>query len=246
MKIFNTEGNKKYISLTQELLNTDNYPENYEKKYSSLFQEILTEKANLTHLEGSTEIKKKKFTNRFELGKHIFEVLQNCSFSKVNRNENVWNYLACFYIKDLISNSRKENRLIYMPKFFDLKRNLVRTPWLLYYLLRENSLFALCNNLNEHSNMCEQFVSRQEMLRNNAIGQLCMKLYYNPKTKKLRKNAAKHEKDEKIDGWHPGVVYPRLTKTVGKLYKIYDLWTVETEDLEKLIGKEFSKWGEVE
>ena len=62
----------------------------------------------------------------------------------------------------------------------------------------------------------------------------------------MRKNAAKHEKDEKIDGWHPGVIYPRLTKAVGKLYKIYDLWTVDTTDLEKLVGKEFSKWSKIE
>ena len=31
------------------------------------------------------------------------------------------------------------------------------------------------------------------------------------------------EKDQKLDGWHPGVIYPRLTKAVNKLNKIYDL-----------------------
>ena len=81
-----------------------------------------------------------------------------------------------------------------MPKFHDYKRNLTRTAWFLYYVNRENSLFALCNPLNQHSNMCEQFVSRQELLRNPSIGELCHKLYYDPKTKKLKKNAASMKK----------------------------------------------------
>ena len=133
-----------------------------------------------------------------------------------------------------------------MPKWRDTKRNLTRTPWLLYYINRENSLFSLCNPLNQHSNMCEQYVSRQELLRNSSVGKLCMKLYYNPKTKKLRKNAAKHEKDDKLDGWHPGVIYPRLTASLGKLYKIYDLWSLKDSDLENLIGKEFSHWSKTD
>ena len=32
------------------------------------------------------ELEKKAFKNRLEFGKHIFGVLQNCSFSKVNKN----------------------------------------------------------------------------------------------------------------------------------------------------------------
>ena len=57
----------------------------------------------------------------------------------------------CLY-KRFISNSlKKENRLIWMPKFHDYKRKfLTRTAWFLYYVNRENSLFALCNPLNQH------------------------------------------------------------------------------------------------
>ena len=243
MKIFNKIGNDAFISLIKEMLKSPKYPKNYEKDFHRSFQSIILDEKNLTNLEDSKELKEIQFKNRFEFGKYIFGVLQNCSFSKINRSGFVWNYITCFYLKDLISSSStKENRLIWMPKFFDYKRNLVRTAWLLYYINRENSLFALCSQLNQHSNMCEQFVSRQEMLRNTSIGELCMKLYYNPKTKKLRTNAAKHEKDKKIEGWHPGVIYPRLTKMVGKLYKIYDLWSVDVADLQKLVGKEFTVW----
>ena len=246
MKIFNKTGNEAYVILVKEMIRSPRYPNNYEKDFKKSFQKIINDEKNLINLEGSKDLKIKDFENRLEFGKSLYSVLQDCSFSKIAKNEYLWNYITCFYLDKLISSkSNKENRLIWMPKFFDYKRNLARTAWFLYYVNKENSLFALCNPLNEHSNMCEQYVSRQELVRNSAVAEICMKLYYNPETKKLRKNAAKHEKDEKLDGWHPGVIYPRLTKAVNKLNKIYDLWSVEVNDLEKLIGKEFKIWEEV-
>lgn len=247
MLVFNKIGNQQYISMIKEMLKSPNFVENFDKKFSEKFKKILSDKNNLIELEGSKDLKSQTFTNRFEFGKYIYNTLQNCSFSKINKNGRIWNYITCFYLDKLISSSStKENRLIWMPKFHDYKRNLTRTAWFLYYVNRENSLFALCNPLNQHSNMCEQFVSRQELVRNTSVAELCMKLYYNPDTKSLRKNAAKHEKDKKIDGWHPGVIYPRLTKIVNKLNKIYDLWSVETPDLQKLIGKEFTVWKDID
>lgn len=244
MKKFNKEGNKKFISLMKNdfLINSSNPTDDFKRKYKNKFQDLIKDEKNLENLEQSSELNYKKFENRFEFGKYIASVLKNCSFSKINRDEGLWNYISCFFLEDFISSSSKNNRYLWMPKWHDTKRLLARTPWLLYYINKDNSLFALCTPLNEHSNMCEQFVSRQELLRNPSIGELCHKLYYDPKTKKLKKNAAKHEKDKKLDGWHSGVIHPRLTGKLGKLYKIYDLWSLNTSDLEKLIGEEFKHW----
>ena len=60
--------------------------------------------------------------------------------------------------------------------------------------------------------------------------------------KQIKKNSAKHEK---VDGsFLPGVIHPRLSRTVGKLNKIHDLWTIDSSDLNKLIGKEFKHWND--
>jgi hypothetical protein len=168
--------------------------------------------------------------------------LADCSFSKVNRDERLWNYISCYYLDDLVTNSEKENRLRFIPHFHDLKRNLVRTPWFLYHLLKNDSQFALCTSLSEHSNMCEQFVSRQELVRNRSIGELCMNLYFDKSKKKLKTNSAKHEINKDTGSYHPGVIYPRLTKTLGKLNKIYDLWNIESNNLDEIIGEEFRFW----
>ena len=36
--------------------------------------------------------------------------------------------------------------------------------------------------------MCEQFVSRQELLRNPSVAELCINYYYDPKTKIFKLN----------------------------------------------------------
>ena len=90
--------------------------------------------------------------------------------------------------------------------------------------------------------MCEQYISHQELVRNKSISELCMNLYFDKNERKLKKNSAKHEK---VDGsFLPGVIYPRLSRTVGKLNKIHDLWTIDSSDLNKLIGKEFKHWND--
>lgn len=244
MKIkFTLKANEDFKSHLKEMLTTSGKVKDaFEKKYKNIFKKMAKEESNLEEVIGAKKLDNKLFTSRFEFGKYLSEVLADCSFSKVNRDERLWNYISCFYLDDLVTNSEKENRLRFIPHFHDLKRNLVRTPWFLYFLLKNDSQFALCTSLSEHSNMCEQFVSRQELVRNRSIGELCMNLYFDKSKKKLKTNSAKHEINKDTGSYHPGVIYPRLTKTLGKLNKIYDLWNIETDNLDEIIGEEFRFW----
>jgi hypothetical protein len=243
-KKFTLAGNEKFISLLKDdfIPSSINPQEDYAKKYHLKFKSLLKNEKNLENIEGTGELKNLNFKNRFDFGKHLYEVFKNCSFSKINKDEHLWNYISCFYLDKFLTKSKALNRLMYFGGFFDLKRLLSRTPWFLYYINGDDSEFALCNNLNEHSNMCEQYISRQELVRNKSISELCMNLYFDKKERKLKKNSAKHEK---VDGsFLPGVIHPRLSRTVGKLNKIHDLWTIDSSDLNKLIGKEFKHWND--
>lgn len=238
---FTLEANIKFINLIEDLTKeTGDIKEIYNDIYNKKFSELLKDK-NLENVKSAKELEKRDFENRFEYGKYIFERLEKCTFGEVVLDEQLWNYISCFYLEKFISSSKVQNRYRFINTFRDLKRMQARTPWFLYYLARENSLFTLCTPLNAHSNMCEQFVSRQELVRNKSISELCQNLYFDKKSNKLKSNAAKHEKD-KDGNFQEGCLYPRLTKTVGKLNKIYDLWNIDKDDLEELIGKEFGTW----
>lgn len=238
---FTKEANTQFVELIdQMILETGNVKEVFEEIYHKKFNELLISR-NIEEINNVDKLQKKFFKNRYEFGKYIYEVLEKLNFGDIVYDECLWNYISCFYLEYFISNSKAVNRYKFINTFFDLKRLLARTPWFLYSLAKENSLFSLCNPLNIHSNMCEQFVSRQELVRNKSVSELCQSLYYDESSHKLKPNAAKHEKDK--DGkFQKGCLYPRLTKTVGKLNKIYDLWSIEEEDLSDLIGQEFEIW----
>ena len=40
---------------------------------------------------------------KVSISQQLYETLQECSFSKINKNEFVWNYISCFYLDQLIS-----------------------------------------------------------------------------------------------------------------------------------------------
>lgn len=61
MKIFNFRGNQLYKSLAEEMLASNDYPENFKRKYENSFQKILNDEKNLSLLEGSKELEKKIF-----------------------------------------------------------------------------------------------------------------------------------------------------------------------------------------
>ena len=86
---------------------------------SVILQESVSDEKNLENLEQSGELNYKKFENRFEFGKYIASVLKNCSFSKINRDEGLWNYISCFFLEDFISSSSKNNRYLWMPKWHE-------------------------------------------------------------------------------------------------------------------------------
>ena len=246
IKKFTKSANIEFISIIDTLLkNVEKvgykkaFSNNIKKEIRSLVKD--TNKVEL--IENAGEIDEIIFSRRFELGKHLFEALKNCKYSSIIKEERLWNWLGAFYISQLITEKGglKKSRFVFRYEFHHAKLNLIRTPWILYRLLEKNSEFALCSPVHQHSNMCEQFISRTELTRNPAIGKLCMDLYYDKENGKLKPNSDNHRrtKDKKL---LPGTLYPRLYKTIGVLNKTYDIWTIDNENLKNLVGKEFEIW----
>ena len=95
MLVFNKIGNQQYISMIKEMLKSPNFVENFDKKFSEKFKKILSDKNNLIELEGSKDLRVKHLRTDLNL-ENIFCTLQNCSFSKINKNGRIWNYITCF------------------------------------------------------------------------------------------------------------------------------------------------------
>lgn len=246
IKKFTKSANIEFISIIDTLLkNIDKvgYKKAFSNSVKNEIRSLVKNPNKIEVIENAGEIDEITFARRFELGKHLFEALKDCKYSNIIKEEKLWNWLSAFYISQLITEKGglKKSRFIFRYEFHHAKLNLVRTPWILYRLLKQDSEFALCSPVHQHSNMCEQFISRTELTRNPAIGKLCMDLYYDKKNEKLKPNSDNHRrtKDKKL---LPGTLYPRLYKTIGVLNKTYDIWSIDNENLKSLVGKEFEIW----
>ena len=113
------------------------------------------------------------------------------------------------------------------------RRNLIRTPWMLYNINGENSKFALPSALHIHSNECETYSSRPELYRNAIVGKLCMELYWDKKIIKFLQMLLT------IENRDVQVFSTQDFKKILELSKLYDLWSVDMETLRELVGEEF-------
>ena len=231
-KKFNKKGNEQYKILLQTVLSKDTINNS---DYQN-FEQLVKNRNYTEELTCSKKIEDKNFENRFEFGKYLNEILSDCKHSDIDNDEHVWNWLSCFFIKKILSaKGGKDIARFQFTREREGRRNLVRTPWMLYNINRENSKFALPSVLHIHSNECETYSSRPELYRNKIIGQLCMNLYWDYKNNKVYPNATDHRKEGRA-----GVLYPRLYKKILELSKVYDLWSVDANTLEELVGEEFN------
>ena len=86
---FNQKGNEQYKILLQSTLNKNKLSSN---DYESF--EILFKNKNYTEeVSCAKKIENNNFSNRFELGKYLNEILSECKISDIESNEKLWNWI---------------------------------------------------------------------------------------------------------------------------------------------------------
>ena len=231
VKKFNKKGNEQFKVLLQSTLSKDTVSNiDYQN-----FDQLLKNRNLTEEIACAKKIEIKDFDNRFELGKYLNQVLSDCNHSEIDNDECLWNWLSCFFMEKILSaKGGKDIARFQFTQAREGRRNLIRTPWMLYNINGENSKFALPSALHIHSNECETYSSRPELFRNAIVGELCMDLYWDKENNKVFANATDHRKQGRA-----GVLYPRLYKKILELSKVYDLWSIDAANLKELVGEEF-------
>ena len=135
LKKFNKKGNESYKILLQSSLNKNSLSNNDYEPF-----DILCKNKNLTEeVPKAKKIELKNFSNRFELGKYLNQVLSECKVSDFTQDECFWNWISCFYIRKILSSKGgKEIVRFQFTTSREGRRNLVRQPWLLYNINKED------------------------------------------------------------------------------------------------------------
>ncbi len=194
-------------------------------------------------IDEETDVVEHKFGSRWEAAKYLNSLFKTSGIMNAERDIPLWVALTAFYFdvlcpKDSDGTRSIHERARYIPEpnnYQRYYRHLLLGPYLLYRAHIDNperAMALLCKPPHIISDVEAQIAAYQEIVTNRAVIELATKLYYDPKTKTTKPGAG---------GKGPGS--PRRFVTVLDQFSLtWDLYAATTDEIMKLLPKEFDKY----
>ena len=250
IKRFTEEGIKKYEELISER----------RSEYSSLSKvkkkEYETKSVNKTLLEnysedvtGAGNIEKINFSNKFHLGKYLFDQLQNCAPKDVARDKGLWNWITAYYFEQLFPGPRggpaNERFILNFDFHASEVRHLTQFPWQLYSWHKEDSKYILNDPVNSGPERIESLMKRVDIKRNTTIIKTANELYFDEETKNFKPGAGRkrgEKEDTKKEMSLPGSITRFIHLCRNRIPLTYDTFEMSCDELLDKLPEEFEKW----
>jgi len=189
------------------------------------------------------DIRNRDVSTRLLAGHYLYELLGNVTESNVDTDEGLWAWLSLFFFDQVcpvVAAKRKiSNIATLIPDPHNHQRyyrHLLAGPFFIYRLYHDNpgrAMSILCQPTETPGAVVEEIASRQELVRNCDFIQLVTRLYYDPKTKSLRRGS----------GGKSGGSARRLAKNIHEQLELtWDLKSVGADALIDLLPGEFDKF----
>lgn len=179
------------------------------------------------------------FSTRLEAAETLYQWFRGAESH--SRRRGVWSWLACLYFEQLRPRRKglgAADRYILdevnQRRFY---RHLLRSPYEIFVQYRDNiadAMVLLCQPVNQPGDVIEQICGRVEYVRARAVVAAATRLYYDPRTRSIKRGAASKEA-------RPGSVR-RFTTVLNQLDVTYDLHALDGERLLRLLPSEFEQW----
>lgn len=182
----------------------------------------------------------KKFKDSYELGEYLYQVLSGFDYDDICFDHSLWNWLSLLYFNQTFPGPRggvAPQRYILSEDPRRYYRCLIRTPWELFYFLREDARVCLTKAINVGSDDLEAIISRPELYTNKVLIQTIAKLYvtktgsvYSFKRKAL-------DKETKTPG-----CLRRLITFTKQISLNHDVRNMDQENFQNRLPTEFDNW----
>lgn len=225
--------------------------EQFERFLDSLTQEtpLPVPSAALTAAESSEslgvelEVEDREFATRLELGRYLFDTLNESGLTEIDADRGLWAWLSLFYFERLCPADKAGRRtpgnrarwILDPHNFQRYYRHLLAGPYRIFRAYSDQPILAmclLCGPPDKPGDLVEQLASRQELVTNRAIIGAASRMYYDPSSEKLKRGAG-----------GKGRGSPRRFADVLQQFDVtFDLYSLSTDDLIQLLPKEFDRF----
>ncbi|MGD9713971.1 MAG: hypothetical protein AB7V46_18220 [Thermomicrobiales bacterium] len=187
------------------------------------------------------------FKSRWDVAQQMDTLITEGALSDFWREAGFWGWLTVFHFNEICpladDGSRPDLKtstgvMRYFPQMTEWRRyyrHLLAGPWMIYRAHLEDPRLAmplLATAVDSPGEAVEQLASRQEFVTSPTIMGAFYRLYYNPKTHKLRKGTSR----KKNGGAR------RFVTVLQQFDVTYDLYSLSSERLIELLPGEFDEF----
>lgn len=181
----------------------------------------------------------KSFDSKWELGKFIDSSIPAERSEQARTDGPMFSWLSALLF-DQTTNGRKEElreerAYIANTGYQHFYRHLILGPYFFYAIARDNperSRILLCSTPDEVSEMLAQFGANRLLYSNRSLQEVLYRLYYDPKTKKMKKGA----------GNKTGGASRRFTAYLNQIGINFDLSSISSDQFMAMLPTEFDKF----
>jgi len=180
----------------------------------------------------------RQFKDRFDMSEYLASIVAN---PQAETDDGLWTWVSMLYVRQLLTPRSDGQWLLaseyrYVPDNSRLRfyRHLVRMGWTIFRQYGAKSRLFLSVPCSTHSDFVEQ--SQKDDVRSNSqLIDLCLDIFYDEETQKLKKGVASSEKTP--------ASFRRLVSVISpQLYMNFDLYEMPSSKIQKILPKEFHKW----
>lgn len=192
----------------------------------------------------SDEFQVQEFDSRYDLAVFVDNLLKKTSIENEMTDVGLWSWLAATFLDSTCpANSAgtrkpgKDYRHIPSSSWRDFYRHLIRGPVRISRLFKDNhdaAAIVLCQRPQSPGDFVEQLASRQERITNPAIIETANRLYFDGNTGKPKIGAS--------PTWRKPGTLRRFGDVLDQLDLTYDLYSMSTDELTKLLPDEFAAY----
>lgn len=204
---------------------------------------LLSDPAHIDVLDQEIDVEIRCFVSRFDAAEYFFNKFATAGLDNVETDRGLWTWLSLFYINAVCpadsSGERKPResaRYILDPTNYQrYYRHLLAGPYRIYRAYHDDPKIALsflCQPLSKFGDVVEQLASRQELVTNRGVVSLVTKLYVDHMTGKLKRGA----------GGKSAGSPRRLSDILDQFDLTWDLYTATSDELLKVLPREFNKF----
>jgi len=180
------------------------------------------------------------FPRRYEAAEYLYNLLSSSALREPERDRGLWAWLALLWFDQLCppdkTGQRKPGeRARWIPEVdasWGYYRHLLRGPYLIYSLYKDSigdAMCLLCQPLHRPGDVVEQLASRQSLVTSRALIGAATRLYYDNRKNGLVRGASGKGRGSPR----------RLAEVAMQFDRTFDLHTIDTEGLLKLLPREF-------